>query len=160
MLILLGPNVDRWRIGPAPGEGRSRLMTIVTAALRRPAPVAIAIGIVVLILAAPAVGLKTGPPSQTQLAHDDPIRKDFETIERAIGPGYDAPFVVVASHRQGHRHRTEPPGGTESLAAPDRGPAGCADGGRPGAGLARRGAAAPGWVAWLPAAPKRARWRS
>jgi RND superfamily putative drug exporter len=100
-LILLGPNVDRWRIGPAPGEGRSRLMTIVNAALRRPAPVAIAIGVVVLALAAPAVGLKTGPPSQTQLAHDDPIRKDFETIERAIGPGYDAPFVVVASTDQG-----------------------------------------------------------
>ena len=101
VLILLGPNVDRWRIGPAPGEGRSRLMTIVSAALRRPAPVAIAIGVVILVLAAPAVGLKTGPPSQTQLAHDDPIRKDFETIERAIGPGYDAPFVVVASTDKG-----------------------------------------------------------
>ena len=62
---------------------------------------AIAIGAVVLILAVPAVGLKTGPPSQTQLAHDDPIRKDFETIERAIGPGYDAPFVIVASTDHG-----------------------------------------------------------
>jgi len=101
VLILLGPNVDRWRIGPAPGEGRSRLMKIVAAALRRPAPVAIAIGAVVLLLAAPAVGLKTGPPSQTQLAHDDPIRQDFETIERAIGPGYDAPFVVVAATDRG-----------------------------------------------------------
>ncbi|HEY8810308.1 MAG TPA: MMPL family transporter, partial [Solirubrobacterales bacterium] len=101
VLILVGPNLDRWRVGPPLGEGRSRLMTIVTAALRRPAPVAIAIGVVVLVLAAPAVGLKTGPPSQTQLAHDDPIREDFETIERAIGPGYDAPFVVVASTDQG-----------------------------------------------------------
>jgi RND superfamily putative drug exporter len=101
VLTLLGPNLDRWRIGPAPGEGRSRLMTLVAAALRRPAPVAIAIGAVVLVLAAPAVGLKTGPPSQTQLAQGDPIRKDFETIERAIGPGYDAPFVVVASTDKG-----------------------------------------------------------
>ena len=101
VLTLLGPNVDRWRIGPAPGEGRSRLMTLVGAALRRPAPVAIAIGAVVLLLAAPAVGLKTGPPSQTQLAHDDPIRQDFELIERAIGPGYDAPFVIVAATDNG-----------------------------------------------------------
>jgi len=101
VLVLLGPNVDRWRIGPAPGEGHSRLMTLVTAALRRPAPVAIAIGLVLLVLAVPAVGLKTGPPSQTQLAHDDPIRKDFELIERAIGPGYDAPFVIVASADHG-----------------------------------------------------------
>ncbi len=101
VLILLGPNVDRWRIGPAPGEGRSRLMTLVGAALRRPAAAAIAIGAVVLLLAAPATGLKTGPPSQTQLGHDDPVRKDFELIERSIGPGYDAPFVVVASAERG-----------------------------------------------------------
>jgi len=101
VLTLLGPNVDRWRIGPAPGEGRSRLMILVAAALRRPAPVAAVIGAVVLLLAVPAIGLKTGPPSQTQLAHDDPIREDFELIERAIGPGYDAPFVIVASADHG-----------------------------------------------------------
>ncbi len=101
VLILLGPNIDRWRVGAAPGEGRSRLMVLVAAALRRPAPVAIAIGAVVLVLAVPAVGLKTGPPSQTQLAQNDPIREDFELIERAIGPGYDAPFVVVASADHG-----------------------------------------------------------
>ncbi len=101
VLVLLGPNLDRWRIGPAPGERSSRLMALVGAALRRPAAVALAIGAVVLALAAPAVALKTGPPSQTQLAHDDPIRQDFELIERAIGPGYDAPFLVVASADQG-----------------------------------------------------------
>jgi RND superfamily putative drug exporter len=101
VLTLIGPNLDRWRFGPLPGEGRSRLMTFVTAALRRPAAAAIAIGAVVLVLAAPAVGLKTGPPSQTQLARDDPARKDFELIERTIGPGYDAPFVVVASAERG-----------------------------------------------------------
>jgi putative drug exporter of the RND superfamily len=101
VLTLLGPNVDRWRIGPAPGEGSSRLMTLVGAALRRPVPVAIAIGLVLLLLAAPALGLKTGPPSQTQLAQDDPARRDFELIERSIGPGYDAPFVVVAAAENG-----------------------------------------------------------
>jgi putative drug exporter of the RND superfamily len=101
VLTLLGPNLDRWRIGPAPGEGRSRLMVFVAAALRRPAPVAIAIGVVILAFAAPAVGLKLGPPSQAQLAHDDPAREDFERIERAIGPGYDAPFVVVAATDRG-----------------------------------------------------------
>jgi RND superfamily putative drug exporter len=101
VLTLLGTNVDRWRIGPAPGSGRSALMAFVAAALRRPVPVALAIGILLLALAVPAIGLKTGPPSQTQLAHDDPIREDFERIERAIGPGYDAPFVVVAVAEQG-----------------------------------------------------------
>jgi hypothetical protein len=76
-------------------------MALVAAALRRPAPVAIAIGLVILLLAAPAIGLKTGPPSQTQLAQDDPARQDFELIERSIGPGFDAPFVVVASTEEG-----------------------------------------------------------
>jgi putative drug exporter of the RND superfamily len=101
VLTLLGPNVDRWRIGPAPGEGSSRLMALVGAALRRPAAAAIAIGAIVLLLAAPALGLKTGPPSQTQLATDDPIREDFEMIRRSIGPGYDAPFVIVAAAERG-----------------------------------------------------------
>ena len=101
VLTLLGPNLDRWRVGPAPGEGGSRLMVLVSAALRRPALVAIAIGVVVLLLGAPALALKTGPPSQTQLAPDDPARKDFEQIVRAVGPGYDAPFVIVATTDHG-----------------------------------------------------------
>jgi RND superfamily putative drug exporter len=96
VLTLLGPNVDRWRIGSQVPAERSRLMALVGAALRRPAPVALVIGAIVLLFAVPAVGLKTGPPSQTQLARDDPARQDFERIERAIGPGYDAPFVIVA----------------------------------------------------------------
>jgi putative drug exporter of the RND superfamily len=101
VLVLLGPNIDRWRIGPAPANGDSRLMTLVSAALRRPVLVAAAIGAIVLVLAAPALALKTGPPSQTQLPHDDQARQDFETIVDAIGPGYDAPFVVVASSDDG-----------------------------------------------------------
>jgi RND superfamily putative drug exporter len=101
VLTLLGPNLDRWRIGSAPGEGGSRLMVVVSAALRRPAAVAIAIGVVVALLAAPALALKTGPPSQTQLSPDDPAREDFEEIVRAVGPGYDAPFVVVATAEHG-----------------------------------------------------------
>jgi putative drug exporter of the RND superfamily len=102
VLVLLGPNLDRWRIGPAaPAEGDSRLMALVGAALRRPVVVAAAIGAIVLLLSAPALALKTGPPSQEQLAHDDPVRQDFELISRAIGPGYDAPFLVVATADEG-----------------------------------------------------------
>jgi len=100
LLTLLGPNVDRGRVG-SPANGRSRLMTLVNACLRRPAPVAALIGGVVLFLAAPAIGLKTGPPSPEQLAHDDPARLDAELIDRSIGPGWDAPFIVVASTENG-----------------------------------------------------------
>ncbi len=38
ILVLVGANIDRWRIGAAPNGERSRLMTIVSAALRRSPP--------------------------------------------------------------------------------------------------------------------------
>jgi putative drug exporter of the RND superfamily len=101
VLVLIGPNVDRWRIGPAPNRERSRLMTLVSAALRRPAPVAALIGAVVLVLATPVVALKTGPLSTAQLPQDDPVRLDTELIGRSVGRGAEAPFVVVVSTRRG-----------------------------------------------------------
>ena len=101
LLVLLGPKVDLWRIGSAPKEGDSWLMAMVGAALRRPAVVAAAIGVVVLLLAAPALALKTGPLSPGQLPSDDPVRRDYELISDSIGPGFDAPFVIVAATDEG-----------------------------------------------------------
>jgi putative drug exporter of the RND superfamily len=100
ILTLLGPNVDRWRLGRKAG-GRSRLMAMVAAALRRPAVAAAVIGAVLLILAAPALGLKTGPPSPEQLDQGAPARQDAELVDQAIGPGWDAPFQVVAVAKEG-----------------------------------------------------------
>jgi RND superfamily putative drug exporter len=100
VLALLGTNVDRWRIG-APADGRSRLMTVVNAALRRPAPAAAAIAAIVLVLASPAIALKTGPPSPEQLPSSDQAREDAELIAKAFAPGYEAPFTVVAATREG-----------------------------------------------------------
>ena len=54
------------------------------------------IGGLVLLLAAPVLALETGPPSAEQLPASNPARQDAELIARAIGPGWDAPFVVVA----------------------------------------------------------------
>ena len=101
ILVLLGPNIDRWRIGPAPNGERSRLMTLVGAALSRPAPVAALIGFVVLVLAAPAIALKTGPFSIGQLPADNPARQDTEEIQSSIGSGFEAPYVIVASAKEG-----------------------------------------------------------
>ncbi len=100
VLVLLGTNIDRWRIGSAPDGERSKLMTVVAAALGRPGVVAAAIGLVVLVLAAPALALKTGPFSVGQLPHDDPARRDYEVIQRSF-PGFEAPFVIVAAAEQG-----------------------------------------------------------
>jgi RND superfamily putative drug exporter len=102
ILTLLGHNVDRWRLGgAAPAGGRSRLMTMVGAALRKPALAALLIGGVLLVLAAPAIGLKTGPPSPEQLPKGSPAREDAELVDSEIGQGYDAPFQVVAVSEDG-----------------------------------------------------------
>ncbi|MGN6586448.1 MAG: MMPL family transporter [Solirubrobacterales bacterium] len=101
ILTLLGPRVDRWRIGGAPEEGRSRLMIFVSAALRRPVVAALVIGLVLLVLAGPALGLKTGPPSPDQLPKSAPARQDAELVDSAIGSGWDAPFQVIAVANEG-----------------------------------------------------------
>jgi RND superfamily putative drug exporter len=100
LLSLVGTNVNRWRIGPAPG-GSSRLMRTVNACLRRPVLAAAIIGSVVLVLVAPAIGLKTGPPSTEQLPTDNQQRQDAEEIDDVIGPGWEAPYILVASTARG-----------------------------------------------------------
>ncbi|HEU4707529.1 MAG TPA: MMPL family transporter [Solirubrobacterales bacterium] len=115
LLVLLGPNVDRWRLGGAAVDGESSLlMRFVNGALARPAPVAIAIGAVVLLLAAPALALKTGPLSPGQLPGDDPVREDYELITHVAGSGFEAPFQVVVAAERGTM--TEP----QRLAALER----------------------------------------
>ncbi len=94
LLVLLGPNVDRWRIGGA-GKGRG-VMTLVNGALSRPLLAVALIGVLVLALAAPALALKIGPPSVEQLPTSDPARQEAELISDAVGPGFEAPFVLVA----------------------------------------------------------------
>ena len=99
LLCLLGPGVDRWRLGRAAGSGA--LMAAVGAALARPRLAAGLIGAVLLLLALPALALKTGPPSATQLPEHNPAREDADAVDRAIGAGWDAPFVLVAASERG-----------------------------------------------------------
>jgi RND superfamily putative drug exporter len=99
LLFLLGPNVDRWRIGSA--DGGKRLMAVVGGALARPRLAVALIGGVLLLLALPVLGLKTGPPSASQLPRSNQAREDAESIDEAIGPGWDAPFILVAATEQG-----------------------------------------------------------
>jgi RND superfamily putative drug exporter len=101
LLALLGPNVNRWQIGRGDATDRTAVMTFVDAALRRPVLAAVLIGGIVLILATPALGLKTGPPSTEQLPSNNDVREDFDVVQEAIGPGYEAPFVVVAATEDG-----------------------------------------------------------
>ncbi len=99
LLLLLGPNVDRWRLGRS--DGGTRLMAAVSAALSRPKLAVGLIGGALVLLALPALGLTTGPPSATQLPESNQARQDSETVDDAIGAGWDAPFILVAATDHG-----------------------------------------------------------
>lgn len=99
LLYLLGPNVNRWQLGAV--DGGRQLMELVAGALSRPRLAAGVIGGALLLLALPALGLKTGPPSASQLPQSNAARRDAEDIDTAIGAGWDAPFVLVAATDHG-----------------------------------------------------------
>jgi RND superfamily putative drug exporter len=99
LLVITGHNVNRWRIG-GNGDGAG-VMTLVRGALSRPLVAVILIGVIVMLLAAPALSLKTGPPSAEQLPTSNPAREEAELIADAIGPGWEAPFVLVAVSNRG-----------------------------------------------------------
>jgi putative drug exporter of the RND superfamily len=101
ILTLVGNGVNRWRIGTPKAADRSAVMRFVNGALRHPLVAALVIGAILLALAGPAVGLKLGPPSPEQLAKDAPARQNAELIDKSIGPGWDAPFQVVATNPNG-----------------------------------------------------------
>jgi len=97
LLLVLGPNVNRWRIGRPPNGEHALLHRSLRTALRHPGGVAIVVSAGLLLLAAPALAIKTGPPSAEQLPRSDSARRDSELILRQIGAGWDAPFVLVAA---------------------------------------------------------------
>lgn len=102
LLVLLGPGVDRWRVGrPRPEGSHTLLHKSLNAALAHPARVAVVISAALLVLAAPAVAIKTGPPSASQLPASDQARRDSERIAHTIGPGWDSPFILVAATSEG-----------------------------------------------------------
>jgi putative drug exporter of the RND superfamily len=100
LLAVTGHNVNRWRIGREVKDGGG-VMTLVRGALSRPLVAVVLIGLVVMVLAAPVVALKTGPPSAEQLPTHNQAREEAELIADAIGPGWEAPFVVVAVSNDG-----------------------------------------------------------
>ncbi|HYM56279.1 MAG TPA: MMPL family transporter, partial [Solirubrobacteraceae bacterium] len=99
LLRILGSSIDRWRL-PIPalpgrrGGASGRLIS-------HPAVALPLILFALFALASPAGALRMGPPDVSQLPRSDSARQSFEVVERAISPGWSAPFVVVASAREG-----------------------------------------------------------
>jgi RND superfamily putative drug exporter len=92
LLMLLGTNVNRWQFGGA--RTASPWVAIAERALKRPGAAAFFVMLPLLLLAAPAIGLNTGPPNLANLPPDDPARVSFERFQEERGPGFAAPFEV------------------------------------------------------------------
>jgi len=102
LLALLGPRINALRIGRRRSRARNRtIAAAATAALRRPGPAALAVAIPMLLMMLPLLGLATGAPGVDELPPSNWARQDAEEIDRAVGAGWEAPFVVVAATREG-----------------------------------------------------------
>ncbi len=92
LLMVIGTNVNRWQFGGA--RTASPWVAIAERALKRPGAAAFFVALPLLILAAPALGINTGPPNLANLPPDNPARVSFEQFQRLRGAGFAAPFEV------------------------------------------------------------------
>jgi len=102
LLALLGTRINALRVGPAPKPGeRSAVAAAAGRALRNPALAACLVAIPLILLTLPVIGFSTGAPGIDELPSSNQARADAETIDRAVGPGWEAPFVLVAATERG-----------------------------------------------------------
>lgn len=104
LLHLLGPWLNRFEIAlPRHRDGRDRrgAGALAERLIAKPAVTIPVILTAMLALAAPAGGLRLGPPNAAELPASSPARRAVTVVERTIGPGWSAPFVIVASARDG-----------------------------------------------------------
>jgi putative drug exporter of the RND superfamily len=102
LLALLGKRVNAGAIGSTAAKpGQSWVAATASKALRRPAFAAALIAIPLILLAAPALALTTAAPGVDELPTSNEARQNAETIEQAVGPGWEAPFVLVAAAEDG-----------------------------------------------------------
>ena len=102
LLALLGPRINAGRIGRRrPPRSRSTVAGAATAALRRPALAACLVAVPLVLLALPTLAFTTGAPGIDELPGSNQARHDAETIDAAVGPGWEAPFILVAATEEG-----------------------------------------------------------
>lgn len=100
LLALVGERIDKWSLGRRrKGQGRWSLLT--GRVLHRPGLAVAALTVPLLLLALPAVSLSVGPPNPDQLPSTNRARLNAELVNREIGPGWAAPYVVLAATHEG-----------------------------------------------------------
>jgi putative drug exporter of the RND superfamily len=102
LLALLGDRINAGRIGPRRSpRSRSSVAGAATAALRNPALAACVVAVPLVLLTLPTLAFSTGAPGIDELPTSNQARKDAETIDAAVGPGWEAPFILVAATERG-----------------------------------------------------------
>lgn len=102
LLAMLGKRINSGRIGkPRSNRRRSTIAAAATAALRKPARAALLVSVPLVLLALPNIAFTTGAPGIQELSASNPAREDAEKIDRAVGPGWGAPFILVAATERG-----------------------------------------------------------
>ena len=102
LLALLGKRINAGRIGASePSQRRPTIAAAATAALRRPSVAALLVAVPLVILALPNVAFLTGAPGIQELSASNSAREHAEAIDRAVGPGWGAPFILVAAPERG-----------------------------------------------------------
>jgi len=101
LLALLGERINAGPVGRRAAAERTPIAAAVTRVLRRPALAACLVAIPLVLLALPLIGFATGAPGIQELPSSNPARQSAETIDRAVGPGWEAPFVLVAATEHG-----------------------------------------------------------
>lgn len=102
VLELTGSRVN-WRV-PAPAflsrvwDGMVGMGASIT---RHALPVGALATALLLVLAVPALGVKSGPMDVGQLPPDNQARVAFNEISRVMGPGYATPYDIVVSNPRG-----------------------------------------------------------
>jgi RND superfamily putative drug exporter len=103
VLTLLGGRLFAWSFG-APrllSAPWSRLTGAGGLVLRRAVVFGGAATLALVALAIPALNIETGPPDPKFLPADNGVRKDFEAIQKAMGPGFPYAFNIVVASDQG-----------------------------------------------------------
>jgi RND superfamily putative drug exporter len=102
LLALLGGRINAGGIWfPASGWRPPTIAGAVTAALRRPALAAALVAAPLILLALPNIAFTTGAPGIQELSASNPARENAEAIDDAVGPGWGAPFILVAATEHG-----------------------------------------------------------
>ena len=122
LLALLGERVNAAALGPLGRQARALLGRDARPRERSAAPAvaALLIAIPLILLAAPALALTTAAPGVDELPTSNEARQNAETIEEAVGPGWEAPFVLVAAAPEGPITTPERLAPAQPLAAADR----------------------------------------